>query len=94
MSEKEPSLPPLSPSVTCLHLEEAAKSFVTQLDYALRDLHEQRTQMIAENVSRSDPRFVSYEKEWRAILAVVDGMAKANLTAWDVLNCKPLTAAP
>lgn len=90
----EPPFHLLSPSVNCLHLEEAATAYISQLHLTLVEMDEERAEMISQNVSRTDRRFVAFEKEWAGVLAVVNAIAQVNTGAWERLNCKSLTPAP
>lgn len=93
MSEKPP-LHLLSPSVNCLHLEQDAAAYIRQLHETLQDMAEERAAMISQGVSRTDRRFVAFEKEWAGVLAVVNAIAEVNTGAWKRLNSRSLTPAP
>ncbi|ELT51248.1 hypothetical protein [Brucella intermedia] len=84
----------LFPSVNCLHLHEAGEAYITQLYRTLDEMAAKREEMMSQNVSRSDRRFVAFEEEWACVLTAVDAMADLNTKAWSRLNTRPLTPAP
>lgn len=93
MSEK-PDLSHLSPSPRCLYLEEAADVYLSRLKLILYDFVVEREEMIAQNVDRDDQDFVMLEREWNAVLGVVNAVAQENTKVWSRLNSKRVTPAP
>lgn len=78
----------------CKFVMDTAADFVANLNVLLDQMAAEREEMTAQNVSRTDPRFLTFTDERDVLLAVIDAMTQSTTKAWVRLNSKPLSAAP